>query len=222
MPGDFELRYRRHTLLAADIPAVPVRRTVPELFEAQVRRTPGACSHAEGVLTYRELDARANRLARHLTALGAGPEQIVAVALPRGLDLPVALLAILKAGAVYLPLDLAHPDARFRAVLADADPEVVLTHTVALPRLAHRGTTVAADDPATLRTLSALPDDPPGHRPDPTTLAYVIYTSGSTGTPKGVAMPHRGLANLLAWHRDRFPGRPGTRVGQFTALGFDF
>ncbi|MEU3891392.1 amino acid adenylation domain-containing protein [Streptomyces sp. NPDC029041] len=182
---------------------------VPELFEHQVARTPTAVALVHGVesLTYAQLNARANRLARYLVERGAGPERIVALRLPRSLDLYVAVLAVLKSGAAYLPVDTSYPAERIAFMIGDARPALVLDE---LPR----GLARYADDDLTDadRTAPLLPQHP----------AYVIYTSGSTGTPKAVVMPGSGLVNLLTWHARRFPGGPGVRTAQFTAIGFDF
>ncbi|WP_078535445.1 amino acid adenylation domain-containing protein [Streptomyces pristinaespiralis] len=166
-----------------------------------------ALVHDDGRLTYAELHARANRLARHLITLGAGPEQIVALRMPRSLDLYVALLAVLKTGAAYLPVDISYPAERIAFMIEDARPVTVLDR---LPDDlgAYRDTDLTDAD----RTAPLRPEHP----------AYVIHTSGSTGTPKAVVMPHAGLANLLTWHARRFPGGTGVRTAQFTAIGFDF
>ncbi|MFH8930913.1 amino acid adenylation domain-containing protein [Streptomyces pristinaespiralis] len=185
------------------------RTPVTELLERQAARTPDAVAlvHDDGRLTYAELHARANRLARHLITLGAGPEQIVALRMPRSLDLYVALLAVLKTGAAYLPVDISYPAERIAFMIEDARPVTVLDR---LPDDlgAYRDTDLTDAD----RTAPLRPEHP----------AYVIHTSGSTGTPKAVVMPHAGLANLLTWHARRFPGGTGVRTAQFTAIGFDF
>ncbi|MFI7011779.1 amino acid adenylation domain-containing protein [Streptomyces sp. NPDC050145] len=182
---------------------------VPELFERQVARTPDAEAlvHGDASLTYAELNARANRLARYLVERGVGPESVVALRMPRSLDLYVALLAVLKAGGAYLPVDVSYPAERIAFMLEDAAPALVLD---AMPS----GLEGYADGDLTdgERTSALLTQHP----------AYVIYTSGSTGTPKAVVMPGSGLENLLTWHARRFPGAAGVRTAQFTAIGFDF
>jgi len=215
---------RARLLAVADGPVTAVTTTVPELFQQQAHRSPDvtAVIFGDRSLSYRELDARADQLAARLRALGAGPEQIVAVALPRSLDLIIALVAILKAGSAYLPVDLDYPDQRIAAVLQDARPTLVVSRTEVLARLGGTGPVLLLDGPATEGELAGLPDADAQQPPVPDQMAYVIYTSGSTGTPKGVVMPSRGLANLLSWHRATMPGGVGTRVGQFTAIGFDF
>ncbi|MEU8666744.1 amino acid adenylation domain-containing protein [Streptomyces anulatus] len=178
-------------------------RTLPELVEAQVERTPDA-EAVHGGLTYTALNTRANQVARWLIDRGAGPESAVGLALPRSPELVVAVLAVLKAGAAYLPIDPEHPDERIALLSSRAD--LVLT---ALPQnlTGFPGHNVTDRE----RTTPLLPAHP----------AFVVHTSGSTGTPKGVVMPGSSLVNLLAWHADRLPGGPGTRTAQTAAIGFD-
>ncbi|MEV0237960.1 amino acid adenylation domain-containing protein [Nonomuraea sp. NPDC050786] len=187
--------------------------TLPSLFEAQVARTPAATAVESplGTLTYAGLNARANRLARHLVRLGAGPEDRVGVELPRSPAAVVAMLAVLKCGAAYLPLDLALPPARRETLIRDAAPLTVIRHD--LPQ----------DDAG---PLGSLPDgdlvDEERARPlRPAHPAYVIYTSGSTGTPKGVVVPHSAIVNLARDHirRTRLDGTG--RVLHIVAPGFD-
>ncbi|MGO4428244.1 AMP-binding protein, partial [Streptomyces sp. MCAF7] len=169
--------------------------TLPELFEGQAVRTPDALAVVGGgvELSYAELNGRANRLARYLVGLGAGPERLVAVALPRSVDLFVALLAVLKSGAGYVPVDPEYPADRISYMLADAEPVLVLTDVATAELLPDGGAArrVLLDEPYVLRAVAGedggdLSDDDrlspvvPGHP------AYVIYTSGSTGRPKGV------------------------------------
>ncbi|MFI8939578.1 amino acid adenylation domain-containing protein [Streptomyces syringium] len=177
----------------ADTAAGPAPVALPALFEEQVRRRPAAPALTCGdtTLSYGELNARANRLARLLVAHGAGPERLVALVLPRSSDLVVAVLAVLKSGAGYLPLDPAHPEERLRQVLADAAPVLVVTGgplDVPHPQIVLDGT-----DPAT-----SYPTDDLGTDVDPDSVAYVIYTSGSTGAPKGVVVSHHNVGRLLA------------------------
>ncbi|GAB3896641.1 hypothetical protein GCM10029964_078270 [Kibdelosporangium lantanae] len=159
----------------------------------QVRRTPDAPAvvHGPDRLTYRDLDVRTNQLAHHLRSLGVGPESVVAVALPRSAEVVVALLAVLKAGGAYLPVDVAYPADRIEFMLRDADPALVLTTSgVRLPRVARR---VDLDD----QVLDALPTDAPDVRVSTVNTAYLVYTSGSTGTPKAVAVERRSLDDHL-------------------------
>jgi amino acid adenylation domain-containing protein len=205
-------------------------RTLPELFEAQAARTPDAPAlrSGAGVLTYAELDARANRLAHRLIALGAGPERIVALLLPRSVDIVVAQLAVAKAGAAYLPVDPAYPPERIAFMLGDARPVLVATTAdLAAGLSCPPGVgTLVLDDPATAAGIGAMPDRVPtdGDRTTPLRLthpAYVIYTSGSTGWPKGVVVSHAGLASFSAAEVERFDVRPGDRVLQFSSPSFD-
>ncbi|WP_052391239.1 non-ribosomal peptide synthetase [Streptomyces sp. NRRL B-24484] len=169
-------------------------------------------------LTFGELDARANRLARHLIALGAGPETTVGVHLDRGPDLVVALLAVLKSGAAYVPVDPAHPAERTAHVLADAGVALVLTSAARAGALPAAGGRTAV--PVDAVRLDGLPATDPGVPVDPDSLAYVIYTSGTTGRPKGVETTHRGLANYLLWSAGAYAGAPGG-TALFSSVAFD-
>ncbi|MFJ2648127.1 amino acid adenylation domain-containing protein [Streptomyces sp. NPDC087420] len=182
---------------ASSTPAAPL--ALPALFEAQVRRRPTAPALTCGdtTLSYGELNARANRLARLLVARGAGPRRLVALVLGRSTDLVVAVLAVLKSGAGYLPLDPAHPEERVRQVLAAADPVLVVTgEPLAVP---HQQLVLDGTDPAAPYAADDL-----GLIVDPGSVAYVIYTSGSTGTPKGVVVSHHNVGRLLAAADSRF------------------
>ncbi|MHC6625471.1 amino acid adenylation domain-containing protein [Streptomyces globosus] len=197
----------------------------PAAFEEQVRRAPGAvalvCEDRE--LTYAELDAAANRLARHLLDAGVRPEDVVAVALPRSPELVAALLAVMKAGAAYLPLDADHPRDRIAYMLRDAGARTVVTvrelaaELPELPDVAH----LVLDDPATADALARREDTAPGVPVALDQAAYVIYTSGSTGRPKGVVVPHDGVGSLIATATDRIGITAGSRVVQFASVGFD-
>jgi amino acid adenylation domain-containing protein len=200
----------------------PADRCIHELFEAQAARAPGAVAvrFEEESLTYAELNARANRLAHHLRGRGVGPEVRVAVLMERSLELVVSLLAVLKAGGAYLPLDPRQPVERLAYMLADSAPAVVLTQRELRDRVEKAGVPVLeidadepewADHPATDPAIEALT---PAH------LAYVVYTSGSTGRPKGVLGTHRATVNRLAWGWEAYPYGPGEVVAQKTAIGF--
>ncbi|RGD62650.1 amino acid adenylation domain-containing protein [Kitasatospora xanthocidica] len=167
---------------------------LPELLRRRAERTPHALALVAGEerLDYAELDARAERLARRLATTGAGPERLVALRLPRTADLVVAVLAVWKVGAGYLPLDPALPWERVVYVLEDAGPALFLDEDTLRDLLGN-------DDPVDV----VLPT------PDLATPAYVLYTSGSTGRPKGVSVPHRALAHLLAAHRAGFVADAG-------------
>ena len=189
-----------------------------ELFEQQARRTPDACALVCGAQrwSYAELDARAERLAQRLVSRGTTAESLVAVALPRSAELVVAVLAVLKAGGAFLPLDPALPGERVAFLVEDADPAAVLTDRVTAPAFAGARCPVllvedAAEPAGTARRTA----------PARSNLAYVIYTSGSTGLPKGVAVQQGAFADLLHWSRAHFgPGRLGS-VLFATSLNFD-
>ncbi|MGH3616015.1 MAG: amino acid adenylation domain-containing protein, partial [Pseudonocardia sp.] len=219
--------------------------TFPELFEAQVARAPDApallfgatsdiessdieSSDIESSLSYADLDARANRLAHLLIAGGAGPDQVVALVLPRSADIVVAQLAVLKAGAAFLPVDPAYPAERIAFMLADARPVSVLTRRDVAPVLPGGGgaSVLVVDEPAVRSELARMADRAPTDADRcsplvPEHLAYVIYTSGSTGRPKGVAVTHAGLASFSAAEVDRYAVAPGDRVLEFSSPSFD-
>ncbi|NGX09911.1 gramicidin synthetase [Mycobacteroides franklinii] len=173
----------------------PALTSIPELFAAQVARAPEAIAITcgERSWSYGELDATANRLANHLVTRGARPGERVALLLPRTGEAIAAILAVLKTGAAYLPIDPAHPDSRVEFVLGDAAPVVAVTTADLMPRLGASGVPVLdINDPAVSQQsdtalLGPAVDD----------IAYIIYTSGTTGAPKGVAVTHRNVAQLL-------------------------
>ncbi|MFJ9695062.1 amino acid adenylation domain-containing protein [Kitasatospora sp. NPDC101183] len=211
----------RHRVLETwnDTDEPAVHRTLPALFRAQADETPGhlAVLAGEQRLTYAELDARANRLAHELIARGVGPEQFVALALPRDERAVVALLAVLKAGAAYLPVDPTYPAERIDYLLRDAGPALVLTvggvdlPDTGLPALLLDEPGLAADRPDTDPQVPLRPEHP----------AYAIYTSGSTGRPKGVVVQHASVANLAAWAREEFGPERLAHVLLTTSLNFD-
>ncbi|MEV8015622.1 amino acid adenylation domain-containing protein [Streptomyces sp. NPDC086554] len=200
----------------------------PRLFEEQVRRTPEAAALWQdgGVTTYAELNAQANRLARLLVARGAGPETLVALALPRSPQLVVALLAVQKAGAAYLPVDLGHPVERVAAILTAAGPQAALTTSDDRHRLPDGQVALCLDDPE-LRAALAVQDERDLTDAERTTAlrpehpAYAIFTSGSTGAPKGVVVPHRALLNFLTAMGGTFPLDATDRMLAVTTVAFD-
>ncbi|MBV2154733.1 amino acid adenylation domain-containing protein [Kitasatospora sp. SUK 42] len=207
----------------AATPAWPARHTtVPALFAEQAARTPEAVAvTAPGAsLTYRELDERSSRLAHLLVEHGAGPESFVAVALPRGAELITAVLAVLKSGAAYLPLEPTHPADRIGYTLGDARPTLLLSASGLLPGFdlpridldAPDTAAALADRPATAPPATARPEHP----------AYVIYTSGSTGRPKGVVVPHRNVVRLLDATEHWFGFGPEDVWTLFHSIAFDF
>ena len=214
----------RETLLHtfnATVADYPQDALIQGLFEAQVSRTPGAIAvqHADEVLTYAQLNARANRLARHLRARGVGAGQLVGICLDRGADLIVSLLAVLKSGAAYLPLDPAYPRERIGFMLGDARAPLVIAHRRWLPLLADTVPACCLEEEAAAIAQQAPDDLAPAQ--GARDLAYVIYTSGSTGVPKGVAIEHRSAVALLHWARDTFT--PAQRAGMLvsTSICFD-
>lgn len=186
------------------------------LLEAQMARTPQAPAlvFGETTLSYAEVDRRSSALAAQLIEMGAGPNRIVAVALDRSLELSIALLAVLRAGAAYLPLDPDHPAQRISDILDASKPITVLTsadRTTCLPKHAPR---LTCDDWV---DVGALP-----HRlQSPDNMAYVIYTSGSTGAPKGVVIEHRAIVNRLLWMQSQYDVGPHDRILQKTPATFD-
>ncbi|GGP46164.1 non-ribosomal peptide synthetase [Streptomyces calvus] len=208
----------------------PVEHTLTELFERQAAAVPGrtAVTCGDEHLTYAELNAEANRLARLLTEHGAGPGRVVALALDRGARLLPALLAVLKTGAAYLPLDPGHPAQRLRLVAEDAAPVVLVTER------AHAATAdgtacpvVVLDDPETAaglaRRSAADLTDADRHGPtSPSDTAYIIHTSGSTGRPKGVPVPHANVVRLFLAAADHFDFGADDVWTLFHSYAFDF
>ncbi|WP_460494862.1 amino acid adenylation domain-containing protein [Dactylosporangium cerinum] len=177
-----------------------------------------AVSHGEDRLTYAELDARANRLARELIARGVRPESRVAVALPRGVDLVVALLAVIRSGGCYVPVDTGAPVSRSAYILADAAPVCLLTDAATAAALDAGIPAILLDGPLPEHDHGPLSGT--GLRPDNT--AYIIYTSGSTGQPKGVAVTHRNVLTLFAAADRLFTFGPDDVWTMFHSYAFDF
>jgi amino acid adenylation domain-containing protein len=196
----------------------PTDTTLPRMFAEQAARTPDATAlvFADRTLTYRELDAEANRLARLLAAKGVGPGRFVAVAVPRSVELVTALLAVHKAGAAYVPLDPDYPADRIAYMLQDSQPALVLTTGGVAD-----GPALVLDADDTRAALAALSAEPPDTWPHPQDPAYMIYTSGSTGRPKGVVVPHAGIVNRLLWMQHEYGLTAEDRVLQKTPSGFD-
>jgi amino acid adenylation domain-containing protein len=203
--------------------------TMPALVEMQVRRTPDdlAVVSDEAALTYAELNARANRLAHHLIDLGIGPEDIVALALPRCVDATVAALGVVKAGAAYLPVDLVSPADRLAYIMADAAPKLVVVRgDHGADKLPAGPARIDLADPATCRRLDAQPSRDPTDRDRTHPLdlahpAYVIYTSGSTGRPKGVVITHTGIESVIFSVIRGLRITRGSRVVQLASPSFD-
>ncbi|MGW7578749.1 amino acid adenylation domain-containing protein, partial [Streptomyces sp. NPDC054765] len=210
---------------AREVPATSLR----ELFEAQAALTPDADAVICGTerLSYAELNSRANRLARRLLSQGVGPEDYVAVALPRTVELPVALLAVVKTGAAYLPVDPGHPADRIGHILSDARPVCVLAAASTMGNVpVDAARLLVTDDAATRDAVAALPgtDLTDGERPgsrSPGHPAYAIYTSGSTGRPKGVMISTGSLVNFLAAMKETFAPQPSDRLLAVATVAFD-
>jgi amino acid adenylation domain-containing protein len=203
----------------------PRENFLTELVAFQAVRRPGAAAVAtsRGVLSYSQLDARANEVAGVLRGLGVGPESVVGLLLPRSPAMVVGALGILKAGGAYLPMDPSYPEARLAFLLEDAQVEVLITgRSVKAPISARARTLIVLDD---FGRLVEGPSHSPHALPAPTitskSLAYVIYTSGSTGQPKGVEITHGSLRNLVQWHQCAFKVTEKDRASQVARVGFD-
>ncbi|MCY9398871.1 lichenysin non-ribosomal peptide synthetase LicA [Bacillus haynesii] len=202
--------------------AVPQDKTVHELFEAQVLRTPerGAAVYNGVQWTYKELNARANRLARLLIKKGARPEQRIGIMVKPSLEMAAGVLAILKAGAAYVPIDPGYPAERIGYVLKDSGAELLLTQTnIAVPE-EFSGETLLLDS---ILSEEITNDDEVNPQADtqPNNLAYLIYTSGTTGQPKGVMVEHQSLVNLCCWHNDAFAVTEQDKSAKYAGFGFD-
>ena len=204
----------------------PREMCVAQIFERQAARTPDAIAAAWvqddriDELSYAELDARANQLAHYLQRLGVGPDTPVALYLARSLDLLIALLAALKAGGAYLPLDPSYPAERLHFMLADARAPVVLTSAALSERLPEVSARIVRLD-RDAEQIAAEPRTAAHSAATPENLAYIIYTSGSTGQPKGVAMPNRALINLMTWQLPNTVIPGPARTLQFAPISFD-
>ncbi|HEY7770154.1 amino acid adenylation domain-containing protein, partial [Longimicrobium sp.] len=198
---------------------------LPDLFEAQAARTPDADAVVFGdeSLSFAALNARANRLAHHLRALGVGPDGRVGLCLERGIDAIVGLLAALKAGGAYVPLDPSYPAARLREMLADSAPVVLLTQASLRERVGSLGVPAVALDADAGAWAELSVENPARAGLTPEHLAYVIYTSGSTGRPKGVMVRHGSVVNLFSALQARVYADHPTplRVGLNAPLVFD-
>jgi amino acid adenylation domain-containing protein len=197
-------------------------RCIHEWIMAQAEATPDRIAVVSGTqtLTYRELDIKSNRLANHLRAMGVGPEVLVGICLDRSADMVVALLAVLKAGGAYLPLDPGFPERRLSFMLEDSGTAFLITQPNLLRHVPPPRTTVITLD----RDGSQIAQEESEYQPSGVTcrnLAYLIYTSGSTGTPKGVAVEHHSVINLLASMRDRPGISEADHLVATTTLSFD-
>jgi len=199
-----------------------VPRLIHLAFEEQVERTPNNVAVTFGTeqLTYHELNRRANQLAHYLQANGVGPDVLVGICMERSLDLVVAMLGILKAGGVYVPLDSTYPKERLSFIAADAPTSICLTQARLESKLADVFTNLVYLDEEWER-LAHESDANPVCTVTPDNLAYVVFTSGSTGRPKGIAMRHESLFNLVTWLIADQKPRVEDRTLQFASLNFD-
>lgn len=196
---------------------------VHELFEDKVRLTPQAVAvtHNGYSLTYSELNAKANQVARRLLDRGVGTDDVVGICIERSTDMIVGVLGILKAGAGYLPLDPSYPPERLQYMIDDAAPRILLTHSRLAPALPRTSGELIELDRIVGASGNVGTENVVATGTSSRDIVYVIYTSGSTGRPKGTAMGHASMINLLEWHRSALPLAPGERVLQFAALSFD-
>jgi amino acid adenylation domain-containing protein len=185
--------------------------------QASLKPEATALASASAVLTYRDLEERANALAAHLRDLGVGPDVVVGLCAPRSPGMIVGALGILKAGGAYLPMDPTNPAARLAFMLHDAKTSLVVAEQSAKDRLPQGEYQIIDLDGAGSTQLSTGPRE----TVTPENLAYVIYTSGSTGRPKGVEISHRSLLNLVEWHQRTFHVSPADRASQVAKVGFD-
>jgi len=200
----------------------PLESSLTDLIEEQAQQTPNAVAvtSEEGRLTYSELNAQANQIARYLRRLGVGPETPVGMCMERSLEMVKGLLGILKAGGVYMPLDPAYPMERLLYMVADSKAPVTLTQERLVKELPpHSGRLVKLD--AEWSKISEEDRDDLHVRVDTDNLAYVLYTSGSTGGPKGSMNTHGGLLNRLLWMQERYQLKEEDRVLQKTPICFD-
>ncbi|MFI1018575.1 amino acid adenylation domain-containing protein [Streptomyces sp. NPDC020965] len=204
------------------------RRTIPQIFEAQVHSRPDAPAlvGTSGSLTYAELNCRVNRLARALIRRGIGPEDLVAIALPRSIDLVIATLAVVKSGAAYIPVDIDYPAQRIDAMFADAHPRAVVAQRGWYRREDGEISVVELDSPEIAEELTSTPDMNIADHERTATLhlqstACAIFTSGSTGRPKGTALTHAGISSFLTSLPEIFHLRTDSRVLQFGSPSFD-
>ncbi|WP_336604367.1 amino acid adenylation domain-containing protein, partial [Paenibacillus sp. MMS18-CY102] len=197
----------------------PRDKTIHELFEEQVERTPESIAivFEDKLLTYRELNERANRLARTLRAEGMQPNQLVGILAERSLEMMVGIMGILKAGGAYVPIDSDYPEERIRYMLEDSGAKLLLTQRRLRERVTFDGKVLELDDTAVYRedglnleTVATSSD-----------LAYVIYTSGSTGQPKGVMLEHRSVVNLIEAICEKIDFSPGKTILSVTTISFD-
>ncbi len=202
--------------------AYPREQCIHQLFEAQVERTPNvvALIFEHQTLTYRELNRRANQLAHYLQGMDIGPESLVGVCVQRSVEMVVGMMAILKAGAAYVPLDPTHPKERLSFILEDAQAQVLLSQGRFLDELSGQPAQVICLD-ADWGAIARMPSTNPARVSTSDNLAYIIYTSGSTGRPKGVAIPHSATVAMLSWAGQTFSSQDLAGVLAATTICFD-
>ncbi len=226
--GELDLRDATERALPpapAAVPAPAAPATVADRIAAHAAARPRAVAVTapDAGLSYADLDAAANRLARELRSLGAGPGTLVGVSMPRSAALVTTLLGVMRSGAAYLPLDPDQPADRLAFMAEDAGLRILLTAGPGPQRVPECVThTLAVDDPATAARIAARPATAPAGGAGPDDLAYVIYTSGSTGRPKGCMLDHRNVARLLTVTEDRFGFGPDDVWSLFHSYAFDF
>src|SRR5215204_308531 len=195
---------------------------IHQVFERQVENTPAATAVVFGkeIVTYEELNRRANQLAYYLRDRGVCADMPVGIFLERSVEMVVGILGVLKAGGGYLPLDPEYPQERLAQMVGDSGVRVLLTRKKLIGKLpAHAAEEVRLDDD--WDEIAQYADTNPTDIATRENLVYMIYTSGSTGQPKGVMVPHRALGNHMIWMQQRFPLTPADRVIQKTPFSFD-
>ncbi len=216
---------QRHQLLVSfnHVPTtVSPTATLPKLLRAQVHRSPDAIAvSCQGHhLSYRELNRQSNLLAHHLRRLGAGPDSLIGILMYRSTEMVVSLLAVLKVGAAYVPLDPGYPAQRLALMVADAGLEVLLTQAKVAGEVTVRAKQMISVDQQ-WEEISRESEQELEAEPEADQLAYVMYTSGSTGTPKGAMITHRAIANHMLWIQEAFGLTAADRVLQKTPFSFD-
>jgi polyketide synthase PksJ len=227
--GDIEIiteeEKRRHIIeFNATETEFPADRTLTALFEEQATRYPQNIAleteNAEAgtqQITYRELNCAANRLAHAMMAKGVTLGNIVGIAIPRCIDMVIGIIAILKTGAAYLPIEMDYPKARIRYLIADSDTDTILTDKEIPPHIGYKGTTINITDTLQAQTV----DTDPEPQNDPGNPAYVIYTSGTTGKPKGVLLCHRAVVNYIDWAAKTYVKNETAAFPLHTSISFD-
>ncbi len=206
--------------------AYSLNNTIHKLFEQQVQKTPDniAAVYKDNQLTYRQLNSKANILAKLLIKKGAKPEGIIGIITEPSLEMLIGVMAILKSGAAYLPIDTAYPADRVQYMLEDSGAEILITHTHLLSYTDFKGAVISLDDNCIYEETdlnNMLDDVNPDNLSNADNMAYVIYTSGSTGKPKGVMVEHRALVNLTEWHKEYYELTENDKSTKYAGFGFD-